>query len=89
MEDASIHLLIAALQTALLLALPMVAAVALIGVVVGIAQTIFQVQDQNVAFLPKLIGVALIVTIAGSPALALIVLLFRSAAAVAVRSFGH
>jgi len=78
-----------ALQTALVLSLPLIAAVALIGVITGIAQTVVQIQDQNISFLPKLIGVAFIVAIAGTPALALLVLLFRSAAASAIRAIGH
>lgn len=88
-ESANAHLMTTALQTALILALPLIATIAIIGVVMGIAQTIVQIQDQNVSFLPKLIGVALLVTIAGAPALALLVLLFRSAAATAAHATGH
>jgi flagellar biosynthesis protein FliQ len=67
METVALTLYAAALKDAALLALPIVGAVAAVGVVVGILQTIVQVQDQNVAFAPKLAAVALIIA-AGGPA---------------------
>lgn len=88
MESAAIHLMARALQTTLILAVPLVAAVALTGVVTGAIQTIVQVQDQNVAFLPKLLVVALVVAVAGMPALFLLVRLFALAAAAVPRLLG-
>jgi type III secretory pathway component EscS len=79
MLHAATHLMVTAMHVVLLLALPIVAAVAATGVVVGMIQTIFQVQDQNVSFLPKLLVVATLVTIAGVPALALLEALFATA----------
>jgi len=71
-----------ALRDAAILALPVVGAVAAIGVVVGMIQTIVQVQDQNVSFAPKLAAVALIVGASGPAALELLrELLVASAAA--------
>ena len=67
MEGIALTLYAAALKDAALLSLPIVGVVAAIGVVVGIVQTVVQVQDQNVAFAPKLIAVAVIVG-AGGPA---------------------
>ncbi len=69
MQSAALSLYLKALETALLLALPVVVLVALIGVIVGLVQTVVQVQDQNVSFAPKLVGVALIIAAAGAPAL--------------------
>ena len=89
MEDWSIHLITTALQTALLLALPLIAATALIGVVMGIVQTVVQIQDQNVAFLPKLASIALIIFAAGTPALMALVLLFRTAAETALHAIAR
>jgi flagellar biosynthetic protein FliQ len=66
----------AAMKTGALIAFPAVATVAAIGVAVGIAQTIVQVQDQNVSFLPKLVAVALMVAAFGGLALAALVALF-------------
>jgi flagellar biosynthesis protein FliQ len=89
MDHAALHMLTKALETAMLLCLPIVASVAITGVAVGMAQTIVQVQDQNVAFLPKLVVVALLTAIAGAPALAMLVALFRGSATAAVHLMGH
>jgi flagellar biosynthesis protein FliQ len=67
METVALTLYAAALKDAAVLALPIVGVVAAVGVVVGVLQTIVQVQDQNVAFAPKLGAVALIIA-AGGPA---------------------
>lgn len=72
MEQTALTLFTAALKDAVLLSLPIVGAVALIGVVIGMLQTIAQVQDQNVAFAPKLAGVAAIVAASGPAALELL-----------------
>ncbi|HME82712.1 MAG TPA: flagellar biosynthetic protein FliQ [Candidatus Eremiobacteraceae bacterium] len=88
MEHAAAELMARALETALLISVPLVAAVAMTGVVTGAIQTIVQVQDQNVAFLPKLLIVALLITVAGAPALMLLVRLFSSVAAGIPRLLG-
>jgi len=68
-----------ALKTAAVIALPIVTAIATIGVIIGVAQTIVQVQDQNVAFAPKLVAVALIASVGGPTAFALVQSLLVSA----------
>ena len=45
---------------------PILAAALLIGVVVSILQTITQVQEMTLSFVPKLVGAALIVLIGGN-----------------------
>lgn len=82
-------LLTRALETAALLTLPLVALVAVIGVVVGLVQTIVQIQDQNVSFLPKLAAVVFIAAVAAGPALALLRNLFAAAAASLPRLAAH
>ncbi len=77
---AAQELFAAAMRTAALLALPAVATVAAIGVAVGLLQTIVQVQDQNVSFLPKLVAVALMAAVLGGVALAALVALFDEVA---------
>jgi len=72
MESIAISLMSESLRTAALIALPAVAAVALVGVIIGILQTLVQVQDQNVAFAPKLMAIALLASYAGPAAFALI-----------------
>lgn len=46
-----------ALKTALMLSLPLVGAAFLVAIIVGVVQTITQVQEQTLSFLPKLIAV--------------------------------
>lgn len=72
MDGAATALLIEALATAILLTVPAISVVAGIGVVVGVLQTIFQIQDSNVSFLPKFVAVAAVAIIGGPPALALV-----------------
>ena len=68
MDGPALSLMVDTLRSTALIALPAVVAVAVVGVLVGIVQTIVQVQDQNVAFAPKLAAVALIAWVAGPPA---------------------
>jgi len=79
MESVAISLMTQSLNAAALIALPVVIAVALVGVVIGVLQTLVQVQDQNVAFAPKLVTVALIVSFAGPAALGIVQTLLTTA----------
>lgn len=88
MENTAAHLLMKTLQTIILIAVPCVAAVAVTGIITGALQTIVQVQDQNVAFLPKLLVVALLIGLAGMPALMLLVQLFHAVASALPRMLG-
>jgi len=81
MEALAVGLMSASLKVALLLALPLVIAVAVVGVLMGALQTIVQVQDQNVAFAPKLGIVALAVWVAGPAAVGVLVELLADAIA--------
>jgi flagellar biosynthetic protein FliQ len=72
MEKAALLLFAAALKTAMVIALPIVALVAVVGVLVGTVQTIVQIQDQNVSFAPKLLIVAFVFAAGGPEALALL-----------------
>jgi flagellar biosynthesis protein FliQ len=79
MESIAISLMTESLNTAALIALPVVITVALVGVAIGVLQTVVQAQDQNVAFAPKLMAVALIVSFAGPSALDIVRALFITA----------
>jgi flagellar biosynthetic protein FliQ len=72
MEAIALTLFSAALKDAVLLSLPIVVVVAAIGIVVGMLQTIAQIQDQNVAFAPKLAAVAAMIAATGPAALGLL-----------------
>lgn len=78
MNNVVIDLYIHALETAALLALPVLVVIGVIGVVVGLAQTITGIQDQNLSFGPKLAVVILLAAMGGPFALALIGALLRA-----------
>ena len=81
MPDAAVSLYAQALAASLLLSLPVVAAVGLVGVVIGLLQTVIQIQDQNVSFGPKILVVAAMATGGGAMALTILVSLFQAAVA--------
>jgi flagellar biosynthesis protein FliQ len=65
--DAEVLTIISgALVLATKLAGPVLVVTLVIGVVVSIVQTVTQIQEQTLTFVPKLIGVALIVVLGGS-----------------------
>ena len=69
------------MQIALTLVVPVVVAIAVIGVVVSVAQTVVGIQDQNLSFGPKITIVALLLVVAGPAAIALLAQLLLSAIA--------
>lgn len=89
MEETAVRLFVMALEVALLLAVPLVAVVAFVGIVIGVLQTVVQVQDQNVSFLPKLIAVAAVLSLGGATGLSLLVRLMLDALAVLPKMVGH
>jgi type III secretory pathway component EscS len=84
MSSLALFIYIQALMTALEIALPLVCVAAAVGVLVGLLQTLFQIQDQNVAFAPKLAGIAACVAVGGSTGFALLLSLFSTVVAAAV-----
>ncbi len=67
MNDAQVlEIVTDAFLVALKIAGPILAAALAIGVVVSILQTITQVQEMTLTFVPKLVGAGLIVLLAGN-----------------------
>jgi flagellar biosynthetic protein FliQ len=54
-----------ALETTLLLALPLLLAALLVGLLVGVFQAATQINEMTLSFIPKLIGMALAIVVAG------------------------
>ncbi|HZV04089.1 MAG TPA: flagellar biosynthetic protein FliQ [Gemmataceae bacterium] len=52
------------LYTALLLALPTLAASLLVGLVISVLQTITSIQEQTLTFVPRLLAVGLVLVVA-------------------------
>jgi flagellar biosynthetic protein FliQ len=66
-SDAQVlQIAIGAMTIAAKLAAPVLVLTLVIGVVVSLLQTITQVQEATLTFVPKLIGVALLVVVAGN-----------------------
>ncbi len=55
-----------ALTLVLMLSLPALAVSLVVGLVMGVVQTMTQIQEQTLAFVPKLIAVGLALVIGGS-----------------------
>jgi flagellar biosynthetic protein FliQ len=55
-----------ALEVMLLLAMPLLLAALVVGLVVGIFQAATQINESTLSFIPKLIGVAVVLMIGGS-----------------------
>ena len=63
--DVVISLATQAMQLALKVALPLLLAGLVVGLVVSVFQAVTQIQEQTLAFIPKIIAIALVLVIAG------------------------
>jgi flagellar biosynthesis protein FliQ len=79
LSNTLIDLYTLTLETAAILTLPAIGLVAIVGVVVGFAQAITGISDQNLSFGPKIAGIALAAWLGGPTALALVETLLREA----------
>ena len=61
MADAAFALYVLAMTVTLELAMPVILAVAVTGVAASLIQTAFGIQDQNIAFAPKIAVLAFLV----------------------------
>jgi flagellar biosynthetic protein FliQ len=64
-DDVLIDLMREFLWIGLLLSLPALATAMTIGIVVGLAQAVTSIQEQTLAFVPKLVGIALVCVLLG------------------------
>ena len=72
MTSAVLQLAEQSLRTALVLSMPLILGVGLVGVLMGLLQTIVQVQDQNVSFAPKFLAIVVLLAIGGPIGLAIL-----------------
>jgi flagellar biosynthetic protein FliQ len=63
--DVVISLATQAMQLALKVALPLLLAGLVVGLIVSVFQAVTQIQEQTLAFIPKIIAIALVLVIAG------------------------
>ena len=66
MDDTTVvHILAGAMVMTLKLAGPILAVCLIVGLVVAVLQTITQIQEMTLSFVPKLIGVAIVLVVGG------------------------
>lgn len=88
MSEPVLGLYLAALHVTAIIVLPAIACIAAVGIIVGLAQTLVGIQDQNLSFGPKIAAVVLLAFVFGVPVMELLSSLLRSAAA-ALPSLAH
>lgn len=67
MTDSSvIHIAVQSILLATKLAAPILATALAIGLFIGLLQSATQIQEQTLAFVPKLAGIALVLVISGN-----------------------
>ncbi len=64
-QDVVVNLSTAALALAFKVAMPMLAAGLIVGLVVSIFQAVTQIQEQTLAFIPKVIALAAVLMLLG------------------------
>ena len=66
MDDTTVvHILAGAMVMTLKLAGPILAVCLIVGLVVAVLQTVTQIQEMTLSFVPKLIGVGLVLVLGG------------------------
>jgi flagellar biosynthesis protein FliQ len=86
--DVAYSLYIQTMQTSLTLAIPVVAVIGCVGVIVSLAQTIVGIQDQNISFGPKIVALAAMIAFGGSAAFVLLARLLLAVIAALPRLAG-
>jgi flagellar biosynthetic protein FliQ len=64
-QDTVVSLVVDAMALALKIAMPLLLAALVIGLAVSIFQAVTQIQEQTLSFIPKVIGIVLVVVVAG------------------------
>jgi flagellar biosynthesis protein FliQ len=64
-QDTVVSLVVDAMGLALKVAMPLLLAALLIGLAVSIFQAVTQIHEQTLSFIPKVVGVVLVVIVAG------------------------
>jgi flagellar biosynthesis protein FliQ len=64
-QDTVIHLSQQAMELAMKVAGPLLLVGLVIGLVVSVFQAVTQIQEQSLSFIPKIVGVAVVVIVAG------------------------
>ena len=64
-EDVVINLVMNAMTLAFKVAMPMLGVALVLGLVVSVIQAVTQIQEQTLSFIPKIIGLAVVLVVGG------------------------
>jgi flagellar biosynthetic protein FliQ len=64
-QDTVVSLVVDAMAVALKVAMPLLLATLVIGLAVSIFQAVTQIQEQTLTFIPKVVGVVVVILVAG------------------------
>jgi len=64
-EDVAINIAVQAMQVGLKVALPVLLVGLVIGLLVSIFQAVTQIQEQSLSFIPKILGLVVVIMVAG------------------------
>ena len=64
-QDSVVSICVSAMELALKIGLPLLLVGLVIGLVVSVFQAVTQIQEQTLSFIPKIIGMALVLVIGG------------------------
>ena len=64
-QDQVVSLVVDAMSLSLKIALPMLLVALVIGLAVSIFQAVTQIQEQTLSFIPKVVGLAVLIVVAG------------------------
>jgi flagellar biosynthetic protein FliQ len=64
-QDTVVSIAVQAMELGLKIALPLLLVGLVIGLVVSIFQAVTQIQEQSLSFIPKILGLAVVILVAG------------------------
>jgi flagellar biosynthesis protein FliQ len=64
-QDQVVSICVSAMEVAMKVALPMLLVGLVVGLLVSIFQAVTQIQEQTLAFIPKIAGLAVVLVVAG------------------------
>jgi flagellar biosynthetic protein FliQ len=64
-QDVVISIVVQAMQVGLMVAMPMLGVALVVGLAVSVFQAVTQIQEQTLAFIPKVIALVVVIAVGG------------------------
>jgi flagellar biosynthesis protein FliQ len=64
-QDSVVSICVSAMELALKVALPLLLVALVIGLIVSVFQAVTQIQEQTLTFIPKIVGLAVVMVVLG------------------------